>query len=330
MSTLRPRLWHMNADFEAELAALPGSYRRTPTIARRNRRLAPALLWLAREGDALLIDEPWSDEERREAKRRAVELLEPARAARQGGRAFTPWGWTPSAVEAGARAGAIVEPVPHDVVVRVNSKLFSHAMERELGVALPDAALAPSLEELNAAVARACPSATDKWVVKAPLGFAARGRVLGRGPALDLASAVWAARRFARGETLLFEPWLEVRREYGVQLRVEPHGAVTLLGISRMLTTGAGATTGFVLGEAVAPERAAELDRVAREVGRRLRDAGYSGPANVDALEHAGGLRPLLEINARHTMGLVALAVERELGSGRVVEWAPPTCFTRA
>jgi hypothetical protein len=314
---MRPRLWYMNADFEAEL----GGERRTPTIRRRNRRLAPALLWLAREGDALLVEEPGEEALVAEAARRGVALVAPGGAVDEGGCVFTPWGWTPSAVEAGRRAGAVVEPVPADVVARVNSKVFSHNLERELGVAVPGAALARSVDETNAALAAARPGPDDKWVVKAPFGFAARERVLGRGPRLDEASAVWAARRFARGVTLVVEPWLDVRREYGVQLRVAAGGAVEVVGITRMLTDGAGATTGYVLGDPVAPGRAAELSAVAREVGRRLFAAGYTGPANVDALEHAGGLRPLLEINARHTMGLVALAVERELAPRVPTVW---------
>ena len=320
------RLWYMNADFEAELAAAPGAYRRIPTIASRNRRLAPALLWLAAPGDALLVDAPWPDDLVAEAARRGVELVDPDEADKTdggAGLAFAPWGWTPTALAAASRAGASVDPVAHDVVARVNSKVFSHRVERELGVAVPGAALASSLAELDRAAAAACPEPGDKWVVKAPFGFAARERVLGRGPAMDPPSATWAERRFARGETLLFEPWLDVGREYGVQLRVGRDGRVEVLGITRMLTNGAGVTTGFVLGDPVERARAGALTATALEVGRRLAAEGYWGPANVDALEHAGGLRPLLEINARHTMGLVALAVERELAPREPTVWTP-------
>lgn len=313
----------MNADFEHELAAPPGAYRRRPAVERENRRLAPLLLWLAGPGDALLLDEPWTGRERGKAARRGVELLAPGRASAQGGRLFTPWGWTPSAVAAGRRAGARVEAVAHETVVRVNSKLFSHSIERELGVAVPGATLAASLEELHAAAARACPRPDDKWVVKAPLGFAARERVLGRGPAIDAPSAVWAAKRLARGETLLFEPWLDVRREYGVPVLVSPGGETHVLGVVDLVTNGAGAAVGYMLGRAVPREHAAALDRIAREAGRRLAAAGYIGPAGVDALEHAGGLRPLLEINARYTMGFVVLALERALAPTAPVFWSP-------
>jgi hypothetical protein len=264
---MAPLLWHMNADFEAELAAWPETYRRVPTIARRNRRLAPVLMWLAGRGDALLLEPPWTDDERFEATRRGLTLVDPAEPPDCSGFELAPWGWSPSAVRAGEAVGARVEPVPIETVVWVNSKVFSHELERELGVAVAGADIARSRDELDALVTRACPGDADKWVVKAPFGFAARERVLGRGPRLDAPSALWANRRLARGEWLVFEPWLDVRRELGAQLRVVEDGAVTITGISRMLTNGAGVTTGFVLGETVEPDVVETLVATARVVG---------------------------------------------------------------
>lgn len=74
------------------------------------------------------------------------------------------------------------------------------------GGGLRGAALASTAEQLREAVARACPRPCDKWVVKSPQGFAARGRVLGRGPVLGEPQARWAERRMASGETLIFQP----------------------------------------------------------------------------------------------------------------------------
>ncbi|MCA1613880.1 MAG: hypothetical protein LC800_06975 [Acidobacteria bacterium] len=313
------RLWHMNADFEAELASLSsrgGAYRRLPFYDALNDRLAPHLLRLARPGDALLLRGPWGGRLRDEARRRGVELCAPSAAGDQGGRVFTPWGWTPSAAAAGERTGAEVRPVPFDAVARVNSKLWSHALEVELGVALPGAAVAPTFAELSAAVARACPRPGDKWVVKSPHGFAARDRVLGRGPALEGPPATWSLRRLGRGETLVFQPWLEVVREYGVVMEISPTGSLAIHGVSDLQTNGAGTATGYLLGRPPTPERAAELERIARAVGGRLFAAGYHGPAGIDALEHAGGLHPLLEVNARYTMGFVAVAGQH-FGYGR-------------
>lgn len=312
----------MNADFEAELSARAVSYRRLPFFDALDARLAPRLLWLARRGDALLVPEPWDKTLRGEARSRGVELCAPARAGDQSKRVFTPWGWTPTAAALGESVGAIVRPVPFNVVARVNSKLWSHALEVELGVALPGAATASTFEELREAVARACPRSNDKWVIKSPMGFAARDRVLGRGATLEGAQAKWAERRLGYGETLIFQPWLEVVREYGVVMEVSPDGEVVIQGTSDLQTNGAGTGTGYVLGRPPTPQRAEELARVARLVGERLFKEGYHGPAGVDALEHANGLHPLLEVNARYTMGFVAVAMERELKPAIPTFWS--------
>ena len=85
-----------------------------------------------------------------------------------------------------------------------------------------------------------CPGANDKWVIKSPFGFAARDRVLGRGPILESPQATWSERRFVKGETLIFQPWLEVIREYGIVMEISPDGAYDIHGISDLQTNGAG------------------------------------------------------------------------------------------
>jgi hypothetical protein len=314
----------MNADFETELAAGAGAYRRPHAFDAINRRLAPHLLRLAVEGDALLVEEPPpSDSFKSEAARCGVELLTlgAARQGRAADRIFTPWGWTPRMVALGAEAGARVHPVALEVVRRVNSKLWSHALEHELGVEMKGARAAASFAELAEALAEACPRADDKWVIKSPFGFAARERVLGRGARLEGAQATWARRRLAAGETLIFQPWLERVREYGVTLEIPPGGEINLIGISDLQTNGAGTGTGYLLGRKIDSGRRAELEWMARMVGARLFREGYTGPAGLDALEHTGGLHPLLEINARYTMGFVALAIERALKPQTPVLW---------
>jgi hypothetical protein len=311
----------MNADFEMELAATGNLYRRTLNFAALNRRLAPHLLWLAAPGDALLIEEPWPETLTREASRRGVELLLHAEAQRQSGRIFTPWGWTHGVFALGESLGARLPTVSLETVRRVNSKLWSHELEGELGLAMPGARVAADFAELQEAVARACPRADDKWVIKSPFGFAARERVLGRGARLEGAQATWARRQFAKGVKLIFQPWLERVREYGVTLVIETDGEINVKGISDLQTNGAGTGTGYLLGRRTNAQREKELEHLAQVVGTRLFQEGYTGPAGLDALEHTGGLHPLLEINARYTMGFVALAIERALKPQTPVLW---------
>ena len=312
----------MNADFENELASAAGTFRRLPSFDALNRRLSAHLLWLTRPGDALLLGEPWPERLQMAARSREVELVSPSGSTRQAARIFSPWGWTPSVAAAGERAGSQVQAIPFPTVARVNSKLWSHALEVELQMAQPGAATASTLEELSEAVTRACPRADDKWVIKSPYGFAARERVLGRGPTLEEPQRKWALRRLSKGETLIFQPWLEVLREYGVVMEIACDGAIEVYGISDLQTNGAGTGRGYLLGRPPTPQRQAELEGVARLVGARLFREGYYGPVGIDALEHVGGLHPLLEINARYTMGFVALAVERSLNPATPTFWS--------
>lgn len=163
---MNARLWYMNADCESELARLPDRYFRPATFDLINRRLAEHLLLLARAGDALLIAEPRSDELRNEAARREVELIASDKRARQSHRRFTPWGWTPSAIRIGEQAGAIVEPIAPEIVRRVSSKLWSFELERELGIALPNAGVARTFDELRDLIAASFPGGEEKWVIK--------------------------------------------------------------------------------------------------------------------------------------------------------------------
>jgi hypothetical protein len=317
----------MNADFEAELshnaAASATTYRRLPFYDALNQRLASHLLWLARRGDALFIKEPWSEEIKGEAARRGVELISLNHSRDLSDYLFTPWGWTPSALNVGQQSGAAVaHQIPFSTVARVNSKLWSHALEVELEWALPGATTGSTLGELREGIKRACPRADDKWVIKSPFGFAARDRVLGRGPTLEGAQSRWVERRLKIGEELIFQPWLEVIREYGIVLEISPDGNCDLQGISDLQTNGAGTGKGYILGRSPSPQRMTELERIARIVGERLFKEGYHGPVGIDALEHARGLHPLLEINARYTMGFVAVAVEKSLKPASPIFWS--------
>jgi hypothetical protein len=316
------KLWHMNADFEMELAARAARYRPSVSFEKINRRLAAHLLWLASAGDALLLDEPWPETLASRAQKRGVELVAKNSAGDQRHRILAPWGWTPSAVAVGHHLGAIMTHPPLDVVARVNSKLWSFALEKELGVALPGAAATSNFDELQTALARACPNANDKWVIKSPYGFAARDRVLGRGPKLTGAPATWTRRQLARGLTLIFQPWLEVIREYGVVMMISQSGEIRIDGISDLQTNGAGTGKGYLLGRRPSPQRILELREMGALVGERLFKEGYTGPVGIDALEHTRGLHTLLEINARYTMGHVALEVERALQPSTPFFWS--------
>lgn len=316
------RLWHLNTEFEAELAA-GARFRPRPIHDTMNRRLTLAVAdLLAAPGDGILAPDAWHADLRDIAAARHLELISIEHPPDQSHRLFFPWGRTPRALAVGARTGADTRGPSPEIVREVNSKLFSHRLEVELGVADPRAAECATLDQLADHVAATCPAPEMKWVVKHPFGVAARERVLGRGPTLGHNAETWCRAMFNRGETLLFEPWLEVIREYGTVMNIADDGTVEVFGVSDVQANGAGTATGYLLGRPPSPERLDELLNIAREVGAALHEAGYWGPCGIDALEHRDGLRPLLEINARLTVGFLAVAAERRLQPTEPKQWS--------
>jgi hypothetical protein len=79
-----------------------------------------------------------------------------------------------------------------------------------------------TFEQLQQAV-RDCP---HDWVLKHPFGFSGRERRLGKRARISDSAAGWARRKLSRGWTLLFEPWVEERRDASYHFDILPEGRV--------------------------------------------------------------------------------------------------------
>jgi hypothetical protein len=181
-----------------------------------------------------------------------------------------------------------------------------------------------SPEDLRAAdAARAIEARVAAWpgwarrsfVLKPRLGTSGRGRAAGR-----VGDPRWqrALARLAGCGGAVLEPWLERCFDASVQLFVPERGDVVELGSLRQLVTPAGVPRGHQ-GEIDSCGRVssglacdAELRAAARAVARAAQAAGYFGPCGIDAFGYraasgAEELRPVVELNARFTLGIVAL-----------------------
>ncbi len=176
----------------------------------------------------------------------------------------------------------------------------------------------------------------ESFTLKPRWGSSGRGRVKGRSGRLDDAGAAGLARLARRGGAVL-EPWLQRSEDLSAQLLIRADGAVELLGTTRQLTSPSGVWLGNVVlldedgvvhsGSA----RDGELRRAARLVGERAADEGFRGPLGIDAFvysTHAGAeLRPLVEVNARFTMGLVSVGLARRAQAAGLLEAGVVCCF---
>lgn len=327
-----PRLFVGNFHFEHELTAVAGWH---PSVAlkRISAERVPSWISLAEDGDLIWTPEPVAEDFwhslARQGLPRVRGVVDLSSAARNVDE-VVPWGWS---ARTRAISGAIAQP--SDSSVRQgNSREWSFAMEHELRVAPFGAARLERMEDLAEAVRRSAsefgePVVDHAWVIKANFGMAARERLLGRGLAFAPAQRTWLSRRLDSDGAVYFEPWLQRCAEVGIQWTLPPpgQGRPKLEGVTPLLCDPQGGYRGseFSLDTSVPNEwqRAVE---VCEQVAKRLQSLGYFGPLGIDAAiyEDATGTahaRPLQDINARFTMGRLALGFRRLLRSGECGVW---------
>lgn len=273
-----------------------------------------------------------------------------------GGDEALAWLNTDAALAEARAAGRTLWGAPPAVVRRVHDKAFAHALAEREGLlpALLRGAIAvlepedlqpddAGLRALRARLESLPAWARQRFTLKPRLGSSGRGRVAGSGPGLDTTAMRGALARLAARGGALLEPWLERREDLSAQLCVGPDGALRLLGTTRQLLTAAGLYRGQrglvdARGRICSGSRHDEVLREAAALaGAAAASAGFHGACGVDAFSFvapagcplAGELlfRPLLELNARFTVGIVAIGLVRqqlpalrrglELGSGQ-------------
>jgi len=243
------------------------------------------------------------------------------------------WLHTREAERAAAARGRVLVGADAAAVARVHDKAFALHAARTRGL-LPapfgEGCLVLEPEELASDALAAAGRIRDRmrgwpaWVggrgtLKPRLGTSGRGRVALDGSA-DVGPGAFA--RLARRGGALLEPWVERVRDLSVQLWIDPDGGVVLLGTLEARNTAAGVCRGHrgtldnrgrVTSGLPEDERVREA---AVELALAAREAGYHGPLGVDAFvfRAEGGaevLRPVVELNARFTLGLVVLGLLR-------------------
>lgn len=225
-----------------------------------------------------------------------------------------PWG---ASAEARRRAGGAARAwPPPDAVRRANDKRTSHAIERELGVALAGAAVASNLEEALALVERIGTGS----VVKHPFGVSGR-RAVAVASTPDAGERARLKNLLADGRGVVVEPRVEIEREFSLHFDVRSDD-VTYVGACELLTDrgsfrgNGGPLEGVPL----------EIIAVVTEAARRVASMGYAGPLGVDGfagrMDGERVVRPISEINARWTFGRLALLLNEQLG--RPISWIHP------
>lgn len=106
-------------------------------------------------------------------------------------------------------------------------------------------------------------------------------------------------------DAFVIEEYLQIRRNWGIQLYVAPDATARLLAVTEQRIDAAGIYTGGRFGLFDAPP--AELLAECVTVTQRAADAGYRGVCSLDCAETFDGRLVLLDLNFRITSGSIPL-----------------------
>lgn len=257
------------------------------------------------------------------------------------------WLADPDALRLIEKSGRLWPGPAAERVLHVHDKAFALRASREFDL------IPPALRGLGLILEPEEMASSDDWInrleqelktwpawtqghfcLKPRLGSSGRGRVSGRAKDLDRPTLSGAARALARHGGAILEPWLERTGDFSVQLHVGPTDSnqtpsVTILGGLELWVTATGLYRGH-LGEVDSRGRifsGGPHEEEAREAAATLASEaqrlGYRGPCGVDGLSFrplaadAGTIlsatRPVVEFNARFTLGTVVIGLVRRL-----------------
>ncbi|WP_075884059.1 hypothetical protein [Candidatus Protochlamydia sp. W-9] len=203
-------------------------------------------------------------------------------------------------------------PINWEMIREINSKAYSFKY-----TTLSKAALIENFVQL------------EKWfeqvkgekVLKSCFGLSGKGNLLIKQSTLTPATLNFCEKEWKAGRVIIAEPWLERFFDFSSQWVIHSNGSHELLGSTVFETDQRGMYLGTLAGDEkkLFKNFFKELSEHYHFVQRVLDDLfkkGFFGNVGIDAFLYQSGakihLYPVVEINARQTMSLVALRLQRK------------------
>ncbi len=215
------------------------------------------------------------------------------------------WGASPSIASWAAKRKLAYTMPTWDVVKQVNSKAFSFTESPKL----PGAALVHSLAEL------------EQWqqktegpkVLKTCFGVSGKGHLFLPSPHMKK----FAEQEFEQSRPLIAEPWVERKLDFSTQWMIEPDQKIECLGATVCVNDQRGQYNSNKVGDLpflfgkYFPFLELHKEKVF-PILQKMAALGYFGNVGIDAMIWGNDqLHPVVEINARKTMGWVALEISK-------------------
>ena len=236
------------------------------------------------------------------------ELIGELRRVAERGGILIPHGASDLEVRLAVEAGLPLGTAAPDICKKVNSKLYSRRLADRLGIRQPRGWACASLDEWGEALLGAGRLLAEGRgiAVKDAYGVSGKGIVRIRDARhLSRLDAMTRRRWQRHGATvlnLLIEEWVPKSADLNYQFTVGRDGSVHFDFVKEAVTEN-GVHKGHLMPASLTGPQMEELRRTAQMVGRALAADGYVGVVGVDAMvDPAGGLYPIVEINARLNM----------------------------
>lgn len=345
-----PNVFYFNPDSEDRAARWPAPYHPDKERLAIARDLEILVAFLARRDDVVLMRHPASEAHREHLHRRGLALPEIEGLDREGRadakgllasrklNGFRPWAPAPDLPQVFAALGSALPGDPALLAWdEIKRGLFSKAEQaRTLSAWMGDSRAATCPESFLAALELYRSEGRDSLVVKRTYATAGSGM-----SAIDLAPGFSVPARFLGSDAyreggFVVEPKHVRVFDFSAQYRIEA-GRIRLVGFVEQIVTASGGYRGSVSQPKFCKGLRADLARFLMEEvlplyaddGSLAADLlawaaarGYEGALGVDAYIHRTRdarltLRPVCEVNPRHTLGLVAHELRRRVSPGR-------------
>lgn len=193
-----------------------------------------------------------------------------------------------------------------DTVRAVNSKIYSHELRQRLDIR-NSSSIAESSEELLTCGLQLLQ--TGQVLVKDPLGVSGKGNMLISSERMLRRIAAYLKEQENRGKEtrLILEPLLDKKEDFSCQLFITEQGDVQYISVQQMVNESFSysgsypADPGFI--EMLWKNN---YFSIMEEACKDLFETSYHGEVCIDSMLLASGeLVPIVEINARKSMGLI-------------------------
>lgn len=257
---------------------------------------------------------------------------------------FRPWAWTPEASQ--LFRGVAENPTPNSlhpwqepVPTEFLSKALVSRVQALLQLSHNESAVFSSADSAGESIARHFAQSRQPLLLKPALACAGRGHLsVAAGDDLS-ASRGWLQRTFATQREIVIEPHLTRLADFSVLYEISRSGVVSFQSYTSLRTDSKGRYLGTTVAPKIGKLLPSELtirfhERCIESAGeqysapefyKRILPAalkqllpGYQGPVAVDALFFTDSdghsfIRPVVEINARCSMGRIAHHLRRKL-----------------